>query len=176
MLLPVAAGIRMAVQTKNERAHWINIQWLGSVSTSKPTCWPSVAWKGDPSLSASKKRLAVGLFRVRLFAGNAREQAVEVARIAGFHCCRAATKLLEDRSLPVLIANVVPLEDVPALAFSVLVANRKLAAFFDSNSEDLAEVHGLSCASGAGFSDMHLLNQVLVPTAGFRKLRVFLKA
>ena len=36
VLLPVAAGIRMAVQTKDERADWVVVKWLGGVTTSEP--------------------------------------------------------------------------------------------------------------------------------------------
>ena len=89
VLLPVAAGIRMAVQTENETAHWISVQWLGSVSTSVPRRGPSFARKANPGSLTFEDRLSIRRFSVSLLTCMAGEKPVGICRLPALHSSRS---------------------------------------------------------------------------------------
>ena len=95
------------------------------------------------------------------------ERTVAVRGFARLHGGRAAGKLLEDSNVPILVVDVVTLEDDPTLVFTVRVSFLKLAALKYADVEDATDVNIEPALPSFPTHIVPLPDLGLVPTSAF---------
>ena len=100
VLLPIAAGVRVAIERQDQRAYGIPISGLN------PFIGPLVPGQENPGRGASELRLGVRLFRVSLLDVVSLKKSIGVSCLTCLHGGRAAGKFLSLNNFLVLLANV----------------------------------------------------------------------
>ena len=165
VLLPVAAGIRMAVQTKDERAHWINVQWVGGVSTSEPRRRPSFARKANPGSLTFEDRLSIRRFSVSLLASMAGEKPVGICRLPALHGSRSRGQFSKECVFMIFVPDVIALEHNTTLELSGRIVLTEFRSLLHADIEDTSYVGLLVQPFSIGGDISPLSNFRFIPTA-----------
>jgi len=163
MFFPVSPRIRVTVQRKFEGAD--------GVMVVLPRRRAPLGWNANPCNNvAAQFALNVRLFGVGLLNIIVLKKADGITGLASLKGGGRGAELLKQRNIPILITDLVSLEDDTALKFAGRVVRRELAVLLDTNFEDKPNVGlRIRCASLTSHI-LPLTDSFLVPTASFTQI------
>ena len=101
---------------------------------------PSFFRDGNPSFGACEVGLNIGLLGVRLLDVVPRKTAITINILTSFHGSRRGSKILENSTLIIPSANIIPLENNTIFKLSVLVIFVLLMVFLNHDTKDATHV------------------------------------
>ena len=163
MLLPVTPRIWVAIESQHQRAD--------RITKTGPRFGPLVTRQTHPGgRVAGELRLNVGSLSVALFSNVTREQPEGIACLSGLHGSRGTAHVIEESSLPLLVAHIVALEDNAALVLAIGVPSLKLGALLDADREDQTYMGLLTRTPGLVGHSAPLPDAGFIPAASSAKL------
>jgi len=159
MGFPVPPRVRMSVKGKDERTHRIPHVF--------PCIRPLFPGQADPCRITTKFGLCVRLLSIRLLNVMSFKRAEQVAGFSSLHSCRTTREILKHGDFPVLVFDLISLEDDTSFILSSRITERKLGALLDAYIKDTTDVHLGTCLSRLSCHVRPFTDAPLIPSINF---------
>ena len=133
VLLPKGSAIWMAIQRLLQTHNWLQ--------HVRPSRIADFGRQANPTVVPFQVGLDVCLLRVRDLGLVAWHAAVAVTCTRGIHRRGCVPHVLEDRGLPVLVHNTVPLEHDTSFELPGRMVGREFGILFDTNAEQVTKLN-----------------------------------